>query len=176
MALMNVRFHIIVDAQISPFRRGEVPLAEHFLSRIPDDSITLFDKGFSSANLMLTLSQLGQRRHWLIPERKRLVHRVVKRYATDDELVEMAVSPQARKKNPDLPETWLARRVTYKVKSGTKTTMTSLPAERYSAEQISQLYQKRSEIELGFRDIKSSMQKNAMTLRSKKVDLIYQEL
>ncbi|EPM66827.1 transposase, partial [Pseudomonas syringae pv. theae ICMP 3923] len=31
-------------------------------------------------------------------------------------------------------------------------------------------------IELGFRDIKSSMQDNALTLRSKTVDLVYQEL
>lgn len=54
--------------------------------------------------------------------------------------------------------------------------MTSLPVERFSAKQISTLYQERWEIELGFRDIKSSMQNNAITLRSKKVDLVYQEL
>jgi len=176
VALMNVRSHIMVNAQISPYRRGEVPLAEHFLSSIPNGSITLFDKGFWSANLMLTLNQSGQQRHWLIPEKKGLVHQVEKRYADGDELVEMSVSPQARKKNPDLPETWRARRVTYQVKSGTKTIMTSLPAEQYSAKQVSQLYQERWEIELGFRDIKSSMQKNATTLRSKKVELVYQEL
>jgi len=176
VALMNVRSHIMVDAQISPYRRGEVPLAETFLSRIPDRSITLFDKGFWSANLLLKLTQLGQQRHWLIPQRKGLVQRVVTRYAKGDELVEMSVSPQARKKNPSLPETWQVRRVTYPVKSGTKTVMTSLPPEQYSARQIGQLYQERWEIELGFRDIKSSMQKNAMTLRSKKVELVYQEL
>lgn len=176
VALMNVRSRILVDAQISPYRRGEVPLAESFLSRIPDRSITLFDKGFWSANLLLRLTQSGEQRHWLIPERKGLVQRVVKRHAKGDELVEMKVSPQARKKNPTLPETWLVRRVTYSVKSGMKTVMTSLPVEEYTAKQIAQLYQERWEIELGFRDIKSSMQKNAMTLRSKKVELVYQEL
>jgi len=176
VALMNVRSHIMVDAQISPYRRGEIPLAEHFVHRIPDHSITLFDKGFWSANLMFMLNQSGQQRHWLIPERKGLVQRRVKRYAARDELVEMTVSPQARKKNPQLPETWLARRITYQVKSGFKTVMTSLPVEQYTAEEVAQLYQERWEIELGFRDIKSSMQKNAMTLRSKKVDLVYQEL
>jgi len=46
--LMNVRFHIhiIVDAQISPYRRGEIRLAESFKDKVPDDSITLLDKGF----------------------------------------------------------------------------------------------------------------------------------
>lgn len=176
VALMNVRSHVMANAQISPYRRGEVSLAEHFLSGISDNSITLFDKGFWSANVMLSLNQQGHERHWLIPERKGLVHEVVETYAKGDELVRMKVSPQARKKNPDLPETWLARRVTYKVKTGVKTVMTSLPVERFSAKQISTLYKERWEIELGFRDIKSSMQNNAITLRSKKVDLVYQEL
>lgn len=60
VALMNVRSHIMVDAQISPYRRGEIPLAEQFLSRIPNHSVTLFDKGFWSANLMLTLNGQGR--------------------------------------------------------------------------------------------------------------------
>lgn len=51
-----------------------------------------------------------------------------------------------------------------------------MPAETYSAEVVAELYLERWEIELGFRDIKSSMQQNAVTLRSKKVDLIYQEV
>lgn len=38
------------------------------------------------------------------------------------------------------------------------------------------MYHERWEIELGYRDIKSSMQHNALTLRSKTVELVYQEL
>ena len=41
---------------------------------------------------------------------------------------------------------------------------------------MARLYQERWEIELGFRDIKSSMQHNAITLRSNTVELVYQEL
>ncbi|GLS25855.1 hypothetical protein GCM10007877_15690 [Marinibactrum halimedae] len=92
-------------------------------------------------------------------------------------IVDAQVSPsQARKQHPYLGETWQARRVTYKTKTGHKTILTSLPAAEYSAEAIALLYKERWEIELGFRDIKSSMQGNAITLRSKKVDLVYQEL
>ena len=61
-----------------------------------------------------------------------------------------------------------ARRGNYPVKSGIKIVMTSLPHAYYSAEAIANPYKERWEIELGFRDIKSSMQKNAITLRSKK--------
>lgn len=38
------------------------------------------------------------------------------------------------------------------------------------------MYEERWEIELGFRDIKSTMQQNALTLRSKKIALVYQDV
>lgn len=176
VALMNVRSHLMVDAQISPYRRGEIPMANNFVDQIPDNAITLLDKGFWGADLLLSIAQQGNNRHWLIPERKKLQGEVIEEYSENDKLLRMKVSPQARKKNPTLPEFWDVRQVSYKVKNGVKTVMTSLPVERYAEEDIAQLYQQRWEIELGFRDIKSSMQQNALTLRSKKVELVYQEL
>jgi hypothetical protein len=177
VALMNVRSHILVDAQISPYRRGEIPLASTFLTQIPDNSITLFDKGFWSADLLLSLSMQGKGRHWLIPARKNLKSEVIETYGDGDVRIRMKVSPQARKKNPILPEYWEVRQVSYAVRDGIiKTVLTSLPANHYSAEDIATLYQERWEIELSFRDIKSSMQHNAITLRSKTVELVYQEL
>ncbi len=176
VALMNVRSHIVVDAQISPYRRSEMRLADEFIHQIPDNSVTLFDKGFWSANLLLKVSQQGEKRHWLIPERKKLVREELERYGKNDRLVRMKVSAQARKQNPALPEYWEVREVSYRVKNGLKTVLTSLPIETYSAKAIAGLYQERWEIELGFRDIKSSMQHNAVTLRSKKIELIYQEV
>src|SRR5690606_6846928 len=147
-----------------------------FMGRIPDHSITLFDKGFWSADLLLGLSGQGVQRHWLIPERKGLVSEVVARYSQDDCLLRMRVSPQARKRNPDLPEHWEVRAVSYRHKGKRKTVFTSLPLAHYSAAQIAMLYQERWEIEVGFRDIKSALQHNAVTLRSKTVALTYQEV
>ncbi|MNJ51356.1 hypothetical protein D3C77_466580 [compost metagenome] len=46
VALMNVRSHMILDAQLSPYRRSEMCLAEVFLQQITEHSVTLFDKGF----------------------------------------------------------------------------------------------------------------------------------
>jgi len=176
VALMNVRSHVILDAQLSPYRRSEIRLADDFMGRIPDHSITLFDKGFWSADLLLGLSGQGTQRHWLIPERKGLVSEVVSRYSKDDCLLRMKVSPQARKRNPDLPEYWDVRAVSYQHKDKRKTVFTSLPEEHYSAAKIATLYQERWEIEVGFRDIKSALQHNAVTLRSKTVALTYQEV
>lgn len=176
VTLMNVRSHIIADAAISPYRRGEVPLARDFLGTLPDHSVTLLDKGFFSADLLLSLQGEGQDRHWLIPARRDLVATELEHYGEGDCLLRMTVSAQARKKNPTLPKVWQARAVTYEVQGQTKTVLTSLPAERFTAAQVATLYHERWEIELGYRDIKSSMQHNAMTLRSKTVELVYQEL
>lgn len=176
VALMNVRSHIILDAQLSPYRRSEMRLADGFTAQIPDHSVTLFDKGFWGADFLISLMTSGVQRHWLIPERKGLVYEEVEVFNEHDRLLRMKVSPQARKRNPELPETWQVRAVSYEVNNKLKTVFTSLPAEQFNTEQVAALYQERWEIELGFRDIKSSMQNNTITLRSKKVSLIHQEV
>ncbi|RON03734.1 IS4 family transposase, partial [Pseudomonas brassicacearum] len=176
VALMNVRSHLILDAQLSPYRRSEMRLADEFLQQVPDHSVTLFDKGFWGADLLLSLNNAGVNRHWLIPARNGLVSEEIARYGKHDRLLRMKVSPQARKRNPNLPLHWEVREVSYEVQGKLKTVMTSLPVGTYSTKAVAKLYQERWEIELGFRDIKSSMQQNAVTLRSKKIDLVYQEV
>lgn len=176
VALMNVRSHVILDAQLSPYRGSEMRLAETFVDQILDNSITLFDKGFWGADLLLSIADGGNNRHWLTPARKNLVMEEVERYGEHDRRVRMKVSPQARKRNPALPTHWEVREVSYQSQGRIRSLLTSLSVEDYSAEAVAELYLERWEIELGFRDIKSSMQQNAVTLRSKKVDLIYQEV
>lgn len=176
VALMNVRSHVMVDAQLSPYRRGEIRLAEAFVQQIPDHSVTLFDKGFWGAELLLNLTGAGHGRHWLIPARKGLIAEEIERYGPHDRLLRMRVSPQASKRNPTLPTHWDVREVSYEHQGKMRSVLTSLPANLYSAQAVAGLYQERWEIELGFRDIKSSMQHNAVTLRSKKIELVYQEV
>jgi len=176
VALMNVRSHIMLDARLSPYRRGEMCLAEDFIENIPDRSVTLLDKGFWGADLLLSLAGNGTERHWLTPSRSNLVAEEVERYNAHDRLLEMRVSPQARKKNPALPTHWRVREVSYEHQGKMKTVLTSLPAAAYSTNAVAELYQERWEIELGFRDLKSSMQRNAVTLRSKTTGLVYQEV
>ena len=176
VTLMNVRSHVLLDAAVSPYRRGEIPQAQGMLDALPDHSVTLFDKGFFSADLLLGVQAGGQSRHWLIPARQGLAATIVEQYAEGDCLLQMKVSAQARKKNPALPKLWQARAVSYEVQGKEKTVLTSLPAGQFTAEQVAGLYHERWEIELGYRDIKCSMQHSAMTLRSKLKELVYQEL
>lgn len=71
---------------------------------------------------------------------------------SNDMLVEMKVSPQARKKNPDLSETWQVRAVAYEVQGKSKTVFTSFTREEYDTQSVAALYHERWEIELGYRD------------------------
>ncbi len=64
-----------------------------------------------------------------------------------DMLVEMKVSPQARKKNPNLPEKWQVRADTYQVGGKQKTVFTSLSREDYDAKSVAELYHERWGIE-----------------------------
>ena len=75
-----------------------------------------------------------------------------------------------------MPETWAVRAVSLDDKGKRRTVFTSLPAADYGTEAVAALYRERWEIEIGFRDIKSALQHNALTLRSKTVNLAYQEV
>ncbi|MCS2159510.1 IS4 family transposase [Scandinavium sp. H11S7] len=176
VALMNLGSHVLLDAVTAPYRRSEILLAQSLTASIPDNSVTLFDKLFYSADLLVTLNQQGNNRHWLLPARKNRVAETEESYGSGDRLLKLKVSPQARKKNPSLPEYWYARAVTYEVNGVEKTVLTSLPADRYRAKDVAELYHSRWEIEVGFRNLKSSLLDNALVLRSRKVDLLEQEV
>ena len=100
VALMNIRSHVLADTAITPYRKGEIRIAEAFIEGILDQSVTPLDKGFFSANLLLDISEKGHQRHWLIPAKKNLVYEVAEEFGEGDRLVKMKVSHQARKRNP----------------------------------------------------------------------------
>ncbi|TWY24623.1 IS4 family transposase, partial [Serratia marcescens] len=140
VALMNLNSHVLLDAVTGPYRSSETRLAHTLIKALPDNSITLFDKLFHSADLLLTLSRSGENRHWLLPARKDIVSEVQESYGAGDRLLKMKVSPQARKQNPSLPEYWYARAVSYELNGVEKTVLTSLPADRYPAKAVAELY------------------------------------
>lgn len=129
---MNVRSHVIANAAISPYRKGEIPLASEFIHSLPDNSVTLLDKSFFGADLLLRIQAEDTDRHWLIPERNGLVSTELERYGDGDHLLQMKVSPQARKKKTELPTRGQVRSVTYEVTGKEKTVFTSLPVARAS--------------------------------------------
>lgn len=174
--LMNVRSHIILRAVAGQYTESELYQASQMLEYVPDNSVLLMDKLYHSAKLLLELESCGDNRFWVTPLRKDIKYDVLEVYASNDHLVERDLS-SARRKDKTLPRHWRMRVISFKTSQNkTVKLATNLPIDDYPTDDIIALYRERWEIELGYREVKKSMLDNALTLRSKKVELVYQEL
>jgi hypothetical protein len=176
--LMALRSHLLASAAFGAYDNGEHSYAAQLWPAVADDSLTILDKGFLAAGVLIPLARAGHNRHWLIPAKSNSRWRILRRLGPRDLLVEMTVSKQACAKDPSLPETWVARAITYQRKGfRPRTLLTSLldPAQ-YPAAEIAALYHERWELELGYAEIKTQMLEREETLRSKSPAAVTQEI
>lgn len=178
VVLMVLRSHLVASAAFGPYSDGEGTYAKQLLPRLCDHSLTLVDRGFFGADLLLGLASAGTERHWLTRAKSNHKWRVIEAFGEHDQLVEMTVSKTARAKNPSLPETWRMRAIRYQ-RSGhePQTLLTSLCDPRgFPAEEIRALYHERWEIELAYDELKTEMLDREETLRSKSPSGVRQEM
>jgi hypothetical protein len=178
VGLMALRSHLLAAVAFGPYSKGEHTYAAELWSSVPNHSLTVVDKGFFAANVLIPLSRDGENRHWLTRAKKNLRWRVVKTLGRGDLLVEMKVSSAARKRDPTLPKTWLARATTYHRKGFRPQVLLSslVDAEKYPAAEVVGLYHERWELELGYDEIKTEMLDREESLRSKSPSAVAQEL
>ena len=178
VALMALRSHLLAAAAFGPYETGELGYAQQLWDQLPDFSLLIGDRGFVSAWLMWMLQSTGKQRHWLIRGKKKLKVRTVRKLGPGDELVEMKVSREARRKHPELPTVLLCRRLTYQRKGyRPQTLLTSLlDAIDYPKKEVVELYHERWELELGYNEVKTQMLDREETLRSQSPELVEQEL
>lgn len=168
--LSAVAFDSVSDA-------GEAELAAQLIARTPDHSLTIMDKGFYALGLLHRWQSSGEERHWMLPLRKGAQYEVVRNLGPGQSLVTLRLSPQAKKKWRDAPETLTARVISKEVGGKTVQILTSMcDPLRYPKADIVDLYSHRWEIEHGFREMKQHLLNNELTLRSKKPELVRQEL
>jgi len=177
VTLMALPTRLIADAAFGEYDKNEMRYAQELIDRIPEQSITVFDKGFFSASLLLGLTLNGDQRHYLIPAKANAKWEVVSG-GPDDAVVQMKVSPQARAKHPDFPEFWTARAVRAVLPDGReKILLTSLMDQRrFRAADIAACYQRRWEIETSYRELKQTMLGGPLTLRTQDPQGIAQEI
>ena len=168
---------MVVAARFGPYPIGEMSHAKLMLPEIPDQSLTIFDRGFLAAELLHTLSQTGQERHFLIPTKANTKWKIIDGTGTDA-IVEMHVSPAARKSNPELPATWRARAIRGDDFDGKASyVLTSLTDRRtFPAASVRACYRRRWQIETSYRELKQTMLGMALSLRSQDVDTTRQEI
>ena len=101
-------------------------LAAGLAKQAPDNSVTLFDRGFWSAGLLHDWHQTGENRHWLLPLKKGTQYEVVRRLGKQDELIMLKTSPQARKQWEGLPDELTVRLISRKVNGVERQVVTSM--------------------------------------------------
>ncbi len=174
---MELTSHQLTNSVFDKYKTNEMTLAERLIEDTPDRSLTMFDRGFYSLGMLYSWQLAGQERHWMIPARKDLKFEVLESYSKIDKRVKLLASPQARKKFPQLPESIEARLITKTIKGKVCRILTSLTdAMRFPGDEIVDLYTYRWEIELGYREIKQTLLNSEYTLRSKRPDMVEQEL
>lgn len=176
--LMALRSHLLAGARFGGHAASETALAGELWPMIPDHSLAIVDRGFFSARILIGLERGGIERHWLTRARSDLVSKRIERFATGDELVELAVSKEARAKDPSMPETWRMRAIRYQ-RRGFKPQLlltSMLDPERFPADEVVALYHERWEIELGYNEVKRVMLAREETTRSKSPTGVAQEL
>ena len=177
VCLMELSSHLLVDSVFDSASVGEVTLASQLSVNVPNQSLTLFDRGFYSLGLLHQWHLEGKERHWLLPLRKGAQFEVIKKFGRQDALVRLTLTPQSRKKNPTLPEQMEARLLTKTIKGKERQILTSLTDPmKYPASDIVDLYSHRWEIELGYREMKQYLLESRFTLRSQLPELVKQEL
>jgi hypothetical protein len=178
VGLMALRSHLLAAVTFGPYETGEISYAVNLWSSVPRDSLTIVDRGFLSARILIALGRDGTNRHWLIRTKKSQRWRVLKRLGSRDAIVEMNVSSEARKKDPSLPKIWVARAVTYQRKGfRAQTLLTSLvDPVAFPTDEIATLYHERWELELGYDEIKTEMLDREEAIRSRTPTGVKQEL
>lgn len=177
VTLMALRSHIVAAAAIGPYE-DERPMASTLWPKLPDNALVIVDRNFLAANILLPLERVGSSRHWLTRATARSKWKVLKKLGAGDELVEVEVSREARRKNPDLPKLWKMRAIRYQ-RPGFKpqTLLTSLcDSKAYPAGELRALYHERWELELGFNEVKTEMLEREEAIRSKTPPGAMQEL
>lgn len=176
VTLCKLDSQLVIAAQFEPFSTSEMTMAKQLLPQVPNNSLTIFDRGYWSGELMCNLVE-GENRHFLIPAKSNSKWKLIEGTA-EDGLVEIANSPQTRKRNPALPAVWRARALKAISSTGTISYLiTSLTdRKKYKAKQVIDCYARRWQIETSYRELKHTMMGMALTMRSQSIEGVAQEI
>jgi hypothetical protein len=178
VTLMALRSHLLAAARFGPQSASEVSYARELWPLIPDESLTIVDRAFLSAAVLVPVAAHGHCRHWLIRAKSDTTWKTIHSLGRGDWLVEKEVSRQAREADPGLPTRWEMRAIRYQRKGfKPQTLLTSMTDPvAYPAAEVVALYHERWEIELGYDEVKTVMLEREETTRSKTPRGVTQEL
>lgn len=177
-SLMVLRSHLLLDFDVADYRTSEIKLTRPIVDRVPDQSLTVLDRNFVNYAILNGIQAKGENRHWLVRWKSFCKARTVKKLGRGDEIVEIQFTHASRRRNPDLPKSFIARVIRYRRK-GFKPGMllTSLLDEAlYPAKEVVELYHERWELELGYDEIKTHTLERMEAIRSETPQGVLQEV
>lgn len=179
-ALLSITSRVLAGLSVTAYCQGELTAAEALWPLVPENSLTILDRGYLSFWLFHQFQQTSPsaNKHFLVRLKSNVTFTKLKDLGPGDMLVEFHPSKALRRKHPEMPERLTARLVTFQAKGYRPTTVVTslLDSEQYPAEEIGALYHQRWEIELGYDEIKTHMLEREEALRSKKPEGVRQEL
>jgi hypothetical protein len=150
VGLVQTATHLAIDVELGGASQGELGLFELIIDRIPEGTVTILDRNYDSVWHMWRVGDAARERHWLVRSKGRVKAKVLVEHSVGDELVEVAVSREARRKHPELPASLTMRRIRYTAGHTQVTVLTSmLDPQRFPAEDVARLYHQRWEVENG---------------------------
>jgi hypothetical protein len=178
VTLMALRSHLLAAARFGPQSGSEHVYAGDLWPLIPDRSLTIADRNFLSAAILVPLANHGHERHWLVRARSDTAWKAIRSLGRGDWLVEREIHHEAREKHPELPVRWEMRAIRYQRKGfKPQTLLTSMTDPvAYPAAEVIALYHERWEIELGYGEVKTVMLAREETTRSRTPRGVSQEL
>lgn len=176
--LMNLSNRLLASGAIGPWSTSEQELAEKLWRLIPDNSITIVDRGHYNYLTFLELAALGENRHFLIRAKSNSAYEPVEELADGSVLALIQPNSLLRWQIPELPGPIEVRVIDYENDEGHRgqliTTLTD--AQKYPATELIELYHDRWELEIGFDEFKTHMLERNESVRSKKAEGVYQEI
>lgn len=176
--LLDLRNRILRDARFGPFSQSEQRLAEQLWERVPDDSLTILDRGFVDYETFVGLVGHGHNRHLLVRMRADMKYELVQVLSDGSALAKLHPSRAARTAHPELPSELIGRVIEYQHPGGkpSRLFVTLVDEKLHPAPTLVALYHERWEIELAYGELKTHMLERRECLRSKRPEGVYQEL
>jgi hypothetical protein len=173
VGLMEAGTHVFIGAEAGGYHEGEITLAEKLVPLVKPEMICLADRNFFSFALFKGISDRGAA---LLIRIQRGMTFVSKEKLSDGSHIVTIYDSEDRKKESGLD----ARLIQYQVngsssKDSIYVVTNILSPEEASAQELAELYHERWEYENTLDELKTHLNAKAITLRSKKPELVLQE-
>lgn len=189
VCLLGLRARVVAGAAFGTYHQHEQLYAAELLPELPKGALCLFDKGHYAAAVVSRLMQRGS--HFLCRLPSAIDCKVIHVFSKDDCLVQVTLRRSVLKENPDLPESFVMRRIRIRSPRSTRKDggtgrkgpaaarqylATSLVNPTITADEIRRLYAERWELENANDEVKTLMLERQETLRSKSPRMVEQEI